>query len=552
MARKSKYGRVEQADRSAKRIYHAGIYLRLSDATNEEMERSTLAVQRMICLDYLQGKEDIVPCHTYVDNGYTGGNFKRPDFQRMLSDIQSGYIDCVVVKDLSRFGRNYIEVDNYLSVQFPAMGVRFISIGEHYDSALAGCEGEDNSLMIALHNILNEHYIRDISSKTRSIVYSKMDEGTYLPASSVVPYGYLRDPKHNTYQVDKECAAVVQRIFEMRSKGISFKMIAQTLTDEGVPTPSQSKYDIHGGYHYASKWKSDMIRKIASNQTYLGHRIHKPRYLEANQTTVKDSSEWKIAKNAHEAIISQELFDVVQAQIKPYSHNGHILTDDMEFEDDCRPFLTGKVLCGDCGAIMQSRTAKAHKRGIEKTVLIFQGQCHHQRRISHRWVYRAVSATVKSQLNGVDELLLMKKTLQASKHSGAYQMLMRKKRSVQLKVHHASGWLERLFEDYLSGLLDREEYLFAKQKYRQNYDELVSEEQKINQEIEDYQSVIASAQKWILDRELFDGEEKLTHELIAHMVSEVKVFPRFQLEITLSYQDIFDKLKRYTEEDVVL
>lgn len=547
MARKSKYSTAPEVKQNGNRIYHAGIYLRRSYTENEEKDKCSLRSQRMICLNYLKDKPEIMPCSTYVDDGYSGGSFQRPEFQRLLSDVKAGHIDRVVVKDLSRFGRNYLDVEDFMTVQFPSMGVRFISVSEQYDSMYSENADEQKSLMIPFYNILNEQYLLDISKKTRSSIYSKMDEGTYLPSASVIPYGYLRDAKNHTYQIDEEIAPVIRRIFTLRSEGMSYFSIAKCLMQDGALTPGQRRHQLYGGVNGAKKWTSGMVFNIVVNPVYIGHRTHRKNH--SDPLKPDDTTSVTVIKNAHEAIVSQELFDSAQWNEDTPKRTSHIPDENMEYEFDCRAFLEGKVICGDCGATMKTVTTVVRQRKTEKTGLLFRSSCCHQRTVLHKWVYHAVNAIVEQQSDCADDLTLMKKTLRASQNSGSYKLLMRKKRSIQVKLKNAGGWLERLFEDYLAGLLDRDEYLFAKEKYRKDYEALLEEEAAVLKEIEAYKAAIEAAQNWILHRERYTETEKLTDELLSELIQTVKVFHKRQLEITLTYQDVFQRLLPYAEEE---
>ena len=211
MARKSRFiADVREEKKSA--VLLAGIYTRLSIEDEDDEEQNSIGNQKKIVLDYLKDKTDVVAAEYYVDNGYTGMNFNRPDFQRMLNDLRTGKINCVIVKDISRLGRHFVMTGELVEKVFPMMGVRLICINDDYDSADEKCDSA--ALLMPFKMVMNDSYVKDISKKIRSSISAKMNSGEYLPSASSIPYGYIRNPEKNTFDVDEETAPVVVRIFE--------------------------------------------------------------------------------------------------------------------------------------------------------------------------------------------------------------------------------------------------------------------------------------------------------------------------------------------------
>ena len=225
MARKSRI-RPRQDNCDAKAFaWNAVIYLRLSVEDGDDVEQNSIGNQKKICLAYIDKHEDIKLSSVYMDHGHSGMTYDRPGFQEMYDAILSGQINCVIVKDISRFGRHYIITSEYLQKTFPDMGIRFIAVNDEYDSMRPDADVE--GLLLPFKMILNDSYAKDISKKIRSSISAKMKSGEYLASSGSIPYGYIRDPENNTFMVDKEAAPVILRMFELRAAGMLYSTIAR-------------------------------------------------------------------------------------------------------------------------------------------------------------------------------------------------------------------------------------------------------------------------------------------------------------------------------------
>ena len=263
--------------KSISKTYHAAVYLRLSREDGDVAEggrafSNSISNQKELVMDYLESRADIQVYSVYTDDGWSGVDFERPEFQRMLDDIREGLVDCVVVKDLSRFGRNYIESGRYIEKIFPMLGVRFIAVNDGYDS-LDGQYGND--MVIPFKNLINDAYCRDISVKIRSHMEVKRKNGEYIGAFAA--YGYLKDPEDkNHLVVDGYAADVVRDIFAMKLAGCSLKAIADRLNRDGILSPLQYKKSI--GIRLESsfqkdmepKWSYNAVLRILKNEVYVG------------------------------------------------------------------------------------------------------------------------------------------------------------------------------------------------------------------------------------------------------------------------------------------
>lgn len=286
-------------------IYKAGLYMRLSKEDGQR-ESSGIESQRFMLRAFAE-KENIEVIEEYIDDGYSGTRYDRPAFGKMLSDIEKKKINTVIVKDMSRLGRNYIVTGELTEVYFPEHFVRLISINDGYDSE----SGNDD--MAPFRHVMNEMYARDISKKIRTALYAKMKEGQYI--GSFAPYGYMKSKENkNELIIDEEAAAIVRKIFQMRADGCSTGEIAAHLNNESVLIPLDYRKRKSGKAILHRSWTQSGVCKILRNQTYLGHTLQGKSVklnIKSDRVYTKKPSQWVTVKNTHEPIVSQELFDLV-------------------------------------------------------------------------------------------------------------------------------------------------------------------------------------------------------------------------------------------------
>lgn len=316
----------------------AALYCRLSRDDSNIGESDSIQNQEMMLAQYAK-KNGFQIIDIYKDDGYTGTNFERPDFIRMMGDLRTKKADTVVVKDFSRFGREHIQADLLREIEFPQMGVRLIAINDGYDSAFV--DRSANS-MAQVKGLFNEWFAAETSEKVRHVLRSKKEAGQYI---SKVPYGYLRSPadRHKLI-VDEEAAAVVRRIYDMMISGVGYDKIAKTLANEKILTPAAYSGTVRRSDHHSPyDWHYSAVRTILTNPTYLGHCVQ-GRFTSVS-FKVKDpikvpKEQWIKVENTHEAIIPQEVWDMAQGIIhkrKRSVKNGepHI--------------FAGLLRCHDCG-----------------------------------------------------------------------------------------------------------------------------------------------------------------------------------------------------------
>ena len=328
-------------------------YIRLSKEDKIKDESNSVTNQKAIIDSYVKKNEDLELVDFYIDDGYSGTTFDRPEYKRMFKDIVDGQVNTVIVKDLSRFGRNHIQSDDYIENILPGYNVRFISIIDEIDSFKN--PKSVSSIAVPLKNLMNNQYARDISEKVRSTLKIKQLNGEFIGVSA--PYGYLKNPKDkHKFIIDKEASYIVKKIFNMILLGKSRKEIAEHLNSKNVLTPSLyklSKENINNeDLIRTKKWNAEIVNRILRNETYTGTLIQniktKPNYRTDKLIDV-NKDEWIITENHHEPIISKDKFDEVQQILNRKTKVNK--NDDIDL-------FSGYLKCSHCGSSLIIKKSK--------------------------------------------------------------------------------------------------------------------------------------------------------------------------------------------------
>lgn len=561
MARKSRKntGAVIEAPVQISNYFPTAIYVRLSiENSGKDDDGDSIANQISFCKAYLAEHTDLKLYDIYEDNGEKGTNFDRPEFKRMMDDIRSDKVKCVLVKDLSRFGRDYIEAGEYLEKIFPFMGIRFISITDGYDSL--NCDDAESALMIPLKNMINDVYAKDISRKIITSFRARQEKGEFLPAFA--PYGYVKSKEvAYRYEIDQETAPYVRMIFEWKAEGVSHNEICKRLNDMGAVTPARRKVDL--GIWRAEKykhtvWHGRTIIDIMKNPTYTGcivyGRIPKSLY-EGIKMHRAPEEEWRYVPDAHEPIISQELFDKVQ---KMFADRAEKFKAKMDENAPLRELVTnhfkGKIYCGDCGKRMRfvKPTDKRYPVDQDHAVYVCGGYLDsgYSRCSRHSIRYPVVADAVLAAINIQLELALKQDQLIRQMRGSEKEKNLIDKYVGQLnylsqELKKINGKREALFENFAEGILDEAEYQFAKKKYD---DEAAEIERKLTVEKAkkvQLDDILSLSNEWL---EAIHNAENITEidaALVKHLVSSVKIFENNRVEVELNFGDqrnIFNRI----------
>ena len=553
MARKSRKttGAVIEAPVQESNYFSTAIYVRLSiENSGKDDDGDSIANQISFCKAYLAEHTDLKPYGIYEDNGEKGTNFDRPEFKRMMDDIRNGKVKCVLVKDLSRFGRDYIEAGEYLEKIFPFMGIRFISITDGYDSLT--CDDAEGALMIPLKNMINDVYAKDISRKIITSFRARQEKGEFLPAFA--PYGYVKSKEvAYRYEVDRETAPYVRMIYEWKAEGVSHNEICKRLNDMGAVTPARRKVDL--GIWRAEKYKNTVwfgrtIIDILKNPTYTGcivyGRIPKSLY-EGIKMHRAPEEEWRYVPDAHEPIISQELFDKVQ---KMFADRAKTFKAKMDKNAPLRELVTnhfkGKIYCGDCGKRMRFVKPTDRRNPVDQDHAVYvcggyldsgYSRCS-RHSIRYPVVAEAVLAAIKIQLDyALKQEQLIRQMRGSEREKNLIDKYVGQINYLSQELKKINGKRESLFENFAESILDEAEYQFAKKKYD---DEAAGMEKKLAAEKAkkaQLDDVLSLSNEWVGAIHKAEGITEIDSDLVKHLVSSVKVFEDNRVEVELNFAE---------------
>lgn len=524
-------------------IYKAADYLRLSKEdgdfsfSNNKAESDSISSQRKIIQRFVAQQPDIELVAEFSDDGYSGTSFERPQFQKMMEAVKAGEINCIIVKDLSRFGREYIDAGRYIEKIFPQLGVRFIAVNDNYDSLNFSTS---DSLIVPIKNFLNDSYCRDISIKVRSNFESRRRNGEFV--SNYTPYGYLRSPNDKTQLVIDEAAGeVVRDIFRWKVEGMSPVTIAEKLNLRGVLSPSEHKRSIGINYKTAfqtnarSKWSPKTVIRILTNEVYTGVLIQgkrtTPNY-KVKHTIVKDEQDWSRIEHAHEPIIQVREFELVQKLMQEDSRRA-------SGSDTVYP-LSGRVYCGTCGALAKrySVTYNGSKYAYYTCPnTTKEGSCE-KRRISEKELENTVLTLLQSEIKLV---LNMERALSQIKElAWEHREITRLDKAIEVKMAEAEKCRTMkvsIYEDLQEGLISQEEFLQMKEGYSQQIGEIEQDIGKLKKERAMIQEGVADRSGWLSQFRKYQNLPSLSRAAVVNLVDQIQLYPDKKIRVVLRYQD---------------
>lgn len=512
------------------RPYKVGIYCRLSrdDATNSAKIKNYITGDESVSIEnqYEMLSKFVmlnswIEVKTYKDDGYSGGNFQRPGFSEMLEDARAGIINLILVKDLSRLGRDYVEVGRYTDVIFPSLGCRFVSMLDCLDT-----EG-DNTDMLHFRSLMNDYHLKDLSSKIKSVLHAKMRSGQFIAAYA--PYGYRKsdDDKHKLV-IDEESAAVVRRIYELRSSGMGYGKIAASLNRDGVLSP-RWYWAVHYGIgecRFSKLWTYTAVKNILSDPVYIGRLVQNSTgtcsYKDKTYVT-KPESDWIIHEDAHEAIIPTKMWSRVQELNRAAQARN---------ENNAPPtptLFSGKLVCADCGSpLVANRETQRRKNGsIKKYTSYCCSRYVSSGRSSCSW-HRIYELSLKELVLGeiraqaeavtVNEAAVLNKLRKQSAANGASHLDATRQETSKLRrrIHELEQITARLYEDKVSGVISEAAFasLMARSEQErlqkaERLEQLLTEMSKTQQETDNIQKWMDTIRKYLslheLDRETVDA-----------------------------------------------
>ena len=534
----------------SEKLYNVGIYIRLSKENagrvgNDSMSIETQQIMLSKFVDIMPGW---VETRTYIDNGASGGNFDRQGFQDMMDDVRSGVINLVLVKDLSRFGRNYIEAGRYLEEELPALGCRFVALSDGIDT-----ENGENDIMPFL-NAMNDHYLKSMSEKIKAAFLIKAQNGQR--PLGIPPFGYMKSPADKSRLVVDEIAAkVVKRIFEMRADGLSYNAITAVLNSEGLSPPRLYYYQRQNREPQSNcikEWQVYVVKRLFQDEQYLGHTIFgKTRSKSYRNTKLvsQPKDEWIKVPNTHEAIISLDLWDKVQAineERKLPTANAKKPTPSL---------FVSKLICADCHKTMVFHANHLSRTHNDNRYDEYHCRTHmttgSSRCSAHRIKETVLAKLLLDEIKRHAELVRLdeKQVLSAlrEKLTGVYSeasgFSTKDKRKLRQELHEIELRTETLYESKVSGVITTERFteLIGVLEARRN--EIQTLLDTVEQSVKATNEKITDIERWIrlirensqitnVDRELLDAlvdkivvGEKATEDGVT--TQDVKIFYKY-------------------------
>ena len=498
-------------------VYRAAVYLRISrDEANQE-ESSSIQNQRQIIRDYCTRK-GITVVREYVDDGWSGGTFERPQFQQMLRELEPLGMNMVITKDLSRLGRDMSESGRYAEEYFPSRGIRYITVTDGFDS-------EDPAAMAPFLYAVNDYYLREGSKKVRNILKNKRENGLYCASA---PYGYKKAEGDRNHLVPEEStAAVVRKIFRLAGEGQSARAIAMSLTAQGVPTPSQSR----GTRGAAAAWSMTTVKRILSSQVYLGHTVlgrqRKASYKSKAKRPV-DRAQWAVTRNTHTPLVTQEEYDAA------HRHMGRAGRDFRQYPQVRRSVFSGVAFCGLCGhALCSGGTTYKGERERYWTL-----SCTHQRQdISNpcpgvRVDYAKLVELVKGELNRLialseADMAALTEGWMAQNGAGAQRRVIEEElRRLGQEMEVVRTTLSKSYEDHAAGLLPDGLFDTLRAEWNQRYQRLEERAKALRTALSDLPDPAENYRKFL---ELVRGWteiDELDRETVQTFIQRIEVWPK--------------------------
>lgn len=550
MARKSRKTTVAEPAviKPVDKVYRAGLYARISVETERKREADTIGNQLQLLKDYVSEHSDLTVFDIYSDDDISGTDFIRPEFSRMMNDLRDGKINCIIVKDLSRLGRNYLESGEYIEMVFPFFRCRFISVTDRFDTKY-----QQADISVQLKNMANEMYAKDISRKICSTMRTIQDQGKF--AGSRAPYGYRLDPadKHHLV-IDEETASIVKQLFELLAEGNTVHYVATTMNARGIPSPGRLLYErgIATTDHFKnSEWYMQTVRRILQDEIYLGWMVS-GKFRSTYHSTGKKGSqpvpreEWIVTKGTHEPIVTEELFNKVQEYFVRMKEE-HGQTAVYNSKSKKASIFKGHLRCGECGQAMFLRNKHSHG----KVTAWYYCALHENYNSSY-----CVKKAVKKQ--DVEDIALKLIRTQIKLFTDAREMIiaLNKKESSKTKhriysdqIRNVKKQIEKymslkasLYEDFANGVLSQSDYISMGQEYAQKADELRIFLAELEKEAQKYSQTYAMNGSWAQIIEQYQNAETLSEEMIDAFIDEMILYNNGHVEVKFRFKDELDEV----------
>lgn len=529
-------------NQTVQKIYRVVLYLRLSSDDGDNRESDSISNQRILINGYLKGKSEFVVVQEFVDDGYSGTNFNRPDFQNMMKFLEEGKADCIICKDLSRFGRDFSGVLQYVERILPKMGIRLILVNDDYDSSIPNRD----FITLRMKSLINDIYPADTSRSVRANLSAKMEDGQCIAAFAF--YGYLKSPedKHKLI-IDPVAGAVVKDMFHLKMQGHSLCSIAYILNERGILPPLAYKQiylrlNQKTGFKTVgkNKWEATMVRRILLDERYTGVLLQGKRTTpnhKVKKVIYRAKEEWVRVENAFEALIDRHVYEVVV----------HLLGRDARKAADGIALLSGLVECADCHQSMVRKSPDKKNYYYICSTYLYEKEC-----ISHSFSEKKLIAIVKESIRYfVSVIVNLEETLAYVRNASLPEERMYEA-DQQLKVleqecNRIMQIKKNLYESYCEGLLDEEEF----KSYKKMYDiELKQKEAAIKKQrenISDMLSKMDRQQEWMKYFLVCKDMDEIDRIMVSMLIKRIRVHSDKNVSIEFWFEDEFERLMTLLE-----
>jgi len=519
-----------------KKLYNAVMYPRLSREDGDNVESESIINQKDFIRNFAARCDDINLIddeeHDYSDDGFSGGNFDRPGWERLMKDIEKGNIDTIITKDLSRMGRDYIMMGRYIETIFPEKGIRYIAINDDIDTLYEtpGLEYLQFKLMF------NDFFLKDTSKKIRKIMKSKKEQGQYTGWKGI--YGYKRDPldKHKL-MVDEEVRGIVVRMFDLAKQGYGTRGIADIFTQEGIPNPSTHANLVRGTKTKTSKfWCPRTIDELLQNPTYIGHlaqgRRKKVSYKSKKEIRVP-KDEWIITKNTHEPIIDEETFNTVQELLMRNKNDTHNKNNHL---------LKGFLYCKECGHRIGINTSLDKKR---KYCVCNYYSSHSKFGLCtpHSMNYDKLETAVLDELRSIckkyiDDTEFENKISEARRKNNQQDKIKKELNKIQLKINQSNNYIDQSYRDKVDGLITSEQYQRITVKSKEDIVDLLSKKEKLEKELGSIDDIDTKKEKEITIKQMkeFLSLKNPSRELLVNLIDKIIISEDKTVEIKYKFR----------------
>lgn len=535
------------------KTFRVALYARLSVELKARPSESN-ANQLDIMREFIKGRPEFAECYEYVDSAVSGTSFNRPSFNRMMDDVREGKISCIIVKDVSRFGRDYIEAGNYIETIFPFLGVRFISINDHFDTETEF--NQNKSLEIALKNLVNDMYAKDISKRVAVSRRLDMERGKFTGSNA--PYGYKVDSTDalRKHIVDEEAAAVVRQIFELAAEGVTLREIAKALQSYRLALPREY---LKTGKLYveeekeAKAWYAGTISNILKNQAYIGNMVQGKRRTRLSENETRhftDEEDWIVVENTHEPIVDKELFDKVRKVLGQKVEESSFASErgkNLPIKDD---IFAGILFCGNC-----KRRLPQLSRILEKDGKL-ERQYFYACRYNYDFGGDKCGCTILEEelVKAVHKILEVNIAVlsESEKTEAVVKGVMDKNlkqcngqiRKLEKQIEKKNYEESKAYQGYVTGEVSKEEF---KRMQEKSADAVMRLKGQISDEEAKYRRFKRFFERklqWLRAIYRFESEPYLDRNMLEILVHSIYLYPDNRMEINLNFKDEYAEMMK--------